>query len=739
MKKYLIVLSLLCLIFFIFSEEKKDPFYDDYGLLKEFYSPRDEGTLNERRLLKYIENFCSYYGVEYKRKKIDNEKDIITNSYNLEVYLKGSSTGKEQLVIVCPLNTMIMNQIDYDNSLTIKIVLDLIKQCNNIPFEKDLIFLFSGANEGEKPLFNGIKYYLETGENLNKSFVTIIDILSNKSKIRFSGSSNKMPIPLQILKQFLKMNKNEGDFYFNRYEIYKSRFFLKSSNNYVSQFLNEDVMAVSYSNRDHITASAYVNDMEYQKKLTTFFVDWLIFLDSIQLPIDADHHYHYLNIFGLNIFFRELFQVIFFLILIFFIIFIRLFFPKFQRLHLDLFFKILPYFIVIFIVQYIASFIPLILFFPIDLFTGLTKPYLNIAVLYVFNIFFIPLMMLFILFEFIEKLPFPKRSYLYIYGAIVFSSVNLFIFAVLDISIAYIYLWAIFSLTASQFTSKRSKLKYILYIVSCIPFILLIFDLTLFGDTNVIKGINIFLLNFLFSVLVFPFSLLLLRGYIIYRSVYKEIIKKNFFVYGGLIILISIIGFILISIATFPEDKVVEAKLETNVKEAKSKLFLNSNMIIGKIFIQDEKGDYNYTFNRKDKMITTEVQETFYEIKEISDKESAYNYTLLINSKYFMEYVKIYLISPIGNYPMESNYVFNKIENFEGNYDPISQDVYQFIVGRNPGKKLLFNMAVNKGIYRLYLKIEYPLIKESALLISKNDGIVNKRSVFIEDIEFKND
>src|SRR4030042_342031 len=96
----------------------------------------------------YFSFFICSFNLNYKITKIDNHKEIVTNSYNIEIQLKGSGKENDQIVFFCPLNSPIINQLYYDNSLAIQTVLDLIKKLNNISFKKDIIFLFSGANEG---------------------------------------------------------------------------------------------------------------------------------------------------------------------------------------------------------------------------------------------------------------------------------------------------------------------------------------------------------------------------------------------------------------------------------------------------------------------------------------------------------------------------------------------------------------------------------------------------------------
>ncbi|MCK4798723.1 MAG: hypothetical protein KAT05_15200 [Spirochaetes bacterium] len=737
MKKILLICYILSLFSIsIYTEEKKDPFYGDYELIKEFFSPRDEASQNEKRLIRYIEKFCNYYKLKYKKTKIDNEKDIVTNSYNIEIFLKGSSKQKEQLIIICPLNTPIINQQNYDNSISIQILLNLIKLCKKMPFKKDIVFLFSGANEGEKSKYYGIKFFLQNSENLSKSFVTILDILSNKTKILFSGSINKKPIPSIILNKYLNIDKKNLNIYFNRNEIYKARFYIQKEDDYASIFLKENINAVSFSNKKNTITNTFIYDKEYQNNLTNYFYNWLISLDNLNFPIDTDYHYQYIDVFGIHIILSETLQIIFFLFLIFFTIFTRFFFPQFQRLHPNLFIKTLPYFIIIFIIFFISTFIPLLLFLPIGFFTGIKKLYINSSMLYFLNILFIPLIIILMLFELLVKLPFPKRSYFYIYGAIIFSLFNLILSIIVDISIAYIYLWTIIALTLSQFTGKNFKLKYFFYSISPLPLIILIYNLTFLDKTEIIKNINPFLLNFFFAILTFPFILLILRVHIIYRNKYRIFItKKSFFLFICLIIILSIIILIMLSVAIFPEEKIVKARMISNITQNKSYLSLNSENNIGEIQIQNNSEKNKYIINKNYKNFSFNFIPPPYKLKLKKIKGDDLIYSMSLKSQKMIEYVKIYLISPKNYYPLESNYNFHKISDFHKNYDQRNEEVYLFLVGRNVGKNFLFKVYLLEGNYKLYIEIEYPFIDESTIVLKKPDALINYQSVFTEEIK----
>ena len=732
LKKKLFFFSFLIFSLFLYSQDY------DYSQIKDNFSPRDEGSANELRLIRYIEGFCRNNDIEYKTEKVDNEKDIITNSFNIEINIKGNSPEHEKFIVICPLNTAILFQDNFDNSISVKIVLDLIKLCKELTFKKDLIFLFSGANERETPDYLGVKYFLQKNDELGKSFVTVIDILSNKNDIHFSGSVSGKPVPLDILKNYLNLaDVAKLNIYFQRDEIYKSKFYLIPKDDYNSVFINNDIQCVTFSNKEKTIKNDFVFDEKYQAKLTEFFYKWILVFDKVKFPIDADFHYQYLNIFDFKIIISEMFQIILFLILIFIIIYVRFFFPRFQRLHYFLLIKGSPYFIIIFIIYFITSFIQYLIFIPMNNFSGNAGAFINHPILYFANIFLISLFIILLFFELIKKMPFPKHSYLYVYGALVFIGLNLIIFAFIDISISFVYLLAIIAVTISQYTGRKFTLKFILYFLSSIPLVMLFADLVFSGNMEVIKSLNPVILNLLFSIFTFPFILLALRVELFLRIKYKRIIKKSPF-----IIFLTVFIFVLLSLLIVfstlykPKSEKVFVKLINEVNKKSSHLLIESNGNIDEILTADGSAFRKINLKSNKMFVPVSTVKPPYKIEYKKVKDSYFNFNLRVNSDHLIEYLNIYMITSKDFYPLESNYNFEKHENYQG-FDGIEAegDVYKFLTPRNIGTNVFFKMAVLDQPFKIIVEIEYPYINFDNISIKIPNGIINKRTIFVEAIE----
>ncbi|HOV15337.1 MAG TPA: hypothetical protein PK771_13710, partial [Spirochaetota bacterium] len=447
---FIIFIIFFTLNFNLHSEENFTEF-ENYSSFKDNFFPNDEGDENELKLINYIEKFMNFYKISYSKKKIEGDL-YTTNSYNIEIILNSQSTTEEEIIVICPLNSAIYQQEFQDNSLTIKIMLNLIKLSKGFNFNKKVIFLFSGANRRENDYeFWGLRNYINNKINFNKSIVLFLDILSNKEKIKFSGSINRKPLPLTFLKDFLKL-KNQKYFYFENKELIMSKLGVVEIKDYTSFMLDKNISVIGFSNREKTYYNEYIFDLEYEKDLTDYFFKWIIELEKKRYPLEIDYNYQFYNFKYFYLLIPEYIEVVIFLSVIFIIFLLRNILPHFQRLKINLMLKILPFFLILFILFYILSFIPYIIFLPISFITKTTNPFLNIPILYFFCIFFVPQMILFLLYELLEKMPFPKHNYLYIYGAMIFSYLNLFLFVLVDISLAYIYLWVAVMITLSNFT-----------------------------------------------------------------------------------------------------------------------------------------------------------------------------------------------------------------------------------------------------------------------------------------------
>ena len=431
-------------------------------------------------------------------------------------------------------------------------------------------------------------------------------------------------------------------------------------------------------------------------------------------------------------------QILFILIVTFIIIITRLFFPGFQRLHINLFVKSMPYFLIIFILYLSLTFIPLLSFIPISYLTNISKSYLNFPLIYFMNILIIPYFIILIFYQFITKIPFPKHSYLYLFGAFSFSFINLIVFSIIDISFSYIYLWAIIIIIISQYTKQNMKLKFLLYLISIIPILVLIIDISQTQNIDTIKNINILFINIIVSIFVFPFVLLFIRLAVIIKIRFRFLFNKSMHLpVITLVIILLIISFTVISTTNYPGEKIINAELITDVNKKGNYLSLNSKKIIGNfsLNINEKSDEYKILKNNKNIILTNKIN--ILKPYEITYEKTDLNYLKInfnIKSEHLIEYLKIYLITPKDIYPIDSNTVFKKVDNPSFEFNSGNNEIYQFLVPRNVGENFSYNIELIKNKYKFIYKIEYPSIEYTSLTINKPEAIIKYKSTFIEEI-----
>jgi hypothetical protein len=740
MKNLTIIIFSIISIFTIYSADTDFKFTGDYSVLRNLYSPADEGSENEKKFINYIENVCKSMNLNCIESKIENE-DMVSSSKNIEIRINAEKKTEDEIIIICSLDSPIIRQEHFDNSISQQIMFNLIKIFKNKPLTKNLVFLFSGANERENPGdYFGLQTYISKKKDLSHTFIIVLDVLSNKSKIRFTGSINKKPIPSKILNDFIDSDKKNINFYINKNEIIKSRFGLLEVEDFASYLISNNAFTVSFSNRENTVSNIFTGDETYAKNLTEYFNSFILKVDGYKLPIDPDYNYQFVSIFDKHFIIQEYTQIVIFLVLIFMVILLRNVLPIFQRLRIHLIINIFPYFVFLFMAFYILSFFPYALLLPLEKITGIQHSFFNLPVLYFVNIFVIPLIIILILKELINKLPFPKHNYLYIYGAIIFCFLNLLIFLIIDISLVYLYLWSVIAITLSNFTGKKYILKFFFYIIAPLPLILLLVNLSLNSDIQLIKNSfsRPFLQHFLFCLFTFPFLLLFMRMEIITKYKYRLFYSKTTIIVIMItLIIVSGIFFISYSLIIFPEEKNVFATLFSS--KGKTELQIESKGNIGGLETKTDDGIKRYLLNKNNLTVKLhDIPKTYtvnYSFTNVVGGNLLYSFK--INSITNIEYLNIYLIVPESFNPLESNYAYKKIEKTKYRYDPKTEEVYTFLIPRNTGTSFnLTAILLPSKKYRMYFEISYPYIDKNIIELDKKEGYIYKNTEFIDKLVF---
>lgn len=730
-KKYLSILFLF-LIFYSFSDNN---YKKDARFFYEIFYPVDEGTKNQEKLINYIIDYFKKNNVNYSVYDIIEEGEFSTNSKSIEVFLKAKNDTKDTIVILTSLNTPIINNRYFDNSISIELILNLIEIYSKTELKKNLLFGFIGAIGKENWNKYGFIKFLDSFDKSSNSIITFIDILSINRPVYFTGSRNQKPLPAILVKSFDKANK-EKNILFDSLEIKKAKLNLLPQREYLDLFSQNEIIAVEFSNREDSIYNLFYYDIKSFNNYLDFLKNWINELINLDFNFEKEYNYLYEDIFGYKIFIKERTLIIVFLFLIFIILLTRFFFPNFERLRISTMFKIFHYFLFLFLCYFLLSFIPVVLLTPVDYFYNIEKVYLNIPFLYFLMIFFLSFLIIIIVIDIFKKLPLPRHSYIYIIGAVLFSNINLILLSFFNISFAYIFIWAIIFITFSNFTGRNYVLKFIFYFLSSIPFIKFIFDITFMGNINIIKNLyeNIFLYNFIFTLISFPFMFILIRAYLIIKGYFKFSFSKRKILFISILFLIFFTFiFSLVSINFSPQEQKIIAKLVTNYDNNRSYLEISSNNKL-KEFLYEYNNEKRKMFC-KDNSIRIPVIKPSYQYKVKYNIYKFYDYDryeIIIESDKEIEYLNAYIYVPYLTYIFNSNYLF-----FSDNEKDFKQEsMFQLRVPRNPGKNIKIIFETFKNISpRLSLLVKY--IDSSSFKLDKPNSIIKYEKEFIETIILK--
>ena len=248
------------------SEKHRIP---DYSDINSLYSPRDDGSRNEARLIEYITKFCSDRNIDCKTDKIIGES-YCTLSSNVTVTL-GNAKSRDNIIYITPLNSIITDTNTYDNSISIHILLELIEQTSkNVPIDKKVIFLFAGASGYAEQPYYGLKHFINgtsgvSTENIDfsSSFITIIDILSTGTTVYLKGDGGSY-ICETANQIYSSIHNKNIELDINRSKSKKTG---KSSQDYTAAFGDQTTSIVLFTNRNNVGFNDFLFSSEYQTSL----------------------------------------------------------------------------------------------------------------------------------------------------------------------------------------------------------------------------------------------------------------------------------------------------------------------------------------------------------------------------------------------------------------------------------------------------------------------------------------
>ena len=723
----------------------------DYSDINSIYSPRDDGSRNESRLIDYITKFCSDRSIDCRTDRIIGE-DYCSLSSNVIVTL-GNTKSRDNIIYITPLDSIISETNTYDNSISIHIMLKLIEQtANNVPTDKHVTFLFAGASGYTDQPYYGLNHFINRtagdfsdNRDFSSSFITIIDILSTGTTVYLKGDGGSYIC--ETASQIYSSIHRSSDIVELDVNRRQSSNISKNSLDYTSAFGDLTTSIVLFTNRDNAGFNDFVFSAEYQSSLDEFFISWHDKLAERTFQFQHSDNYIFLRLFGKNVIIPENILLLFLCICVFILITVRLLLPNIRRMSLSMSVVIALRFLPLLPAYYIVSFIPYIISLAVGSIFSNTTAYLNIYFIYLLVVFFVSAQIFFLIRDRYPKLYMLKHSYIFTSASIIYSFINMFIFGSIDVMLMFIYLWAIFMITCSNFTGRNYIVKFIFYILSAAVYIsFTAFSLPHYlhslSDRMAYEFSHIWIQNAVLVISTFPFMLIYMR---LDSFAHNHI---HFFSRRGLyrlILLILSVSYIIIIFAAAnvarQDNSLTTVTLFTDVPNEDSVVSIDSIGKLGKVFITDPTGNTSADITSQHWTKDIAFQRAPYQINVTTTPSGTFTvYTIDFTFDRPVKFSSMTLIMPKGYYPFDSSYTLLHTE-MHNSAESADQDCWSLRLPRNLHYQSADNavtFSVLSGVaFDATLTFEFYDAPDFAIDFPNEDIKVRKKFIWEDSIKFQ--
>ncbi len=734
---------IVCLVVLTQSAFSLGPDIPDAKLLNSLFFPRDEGSINEKKLISFIQEFAVGRGLRCTVDDI-NDTEYTTVSKNVIVDL-GNAQSQDNIIFVCPLNSIIVRDQDFDNSLSLNIMLALIDRLAQQKSDKHFFFVFAGAIGYDSQPHYGIMSFINRfnelypNKTLHNAIVTILDLLSTTDAVRLTNNQSGFLISEPIIKLFLD---NPSPLITIDQKNRRSLFSENQTIDYSQSFSSENINVVTFTNR---TNSYFESDLSpnYQTELADYFESFIHHLSDLTFPIEQNNNYILLNIFGKYHLIAENILVMILLILIFILIASRIFIPNFRRTKIIFISKVLFQFTLVLIAYYMLSFIPYLLSRLVGLVYNNANIYQTSLMIYSLTIFLFSSFTFFLVRQLFSFRLLIYHSYLYIYVAISFLFVNVLIFSIFDIMLSFIFIWAIILLILSSITARHYIVKFVFYIVSAIPLICFyIFILpagSILSDANTYKFFNtVFFKNAIITLSTFPYLVVYLRmDHIIHT-------KTEFFKQKGVYTVLCIGVLVSYSILMFSIGTAMQyissdvyIDILSDTAEGTTTLTVTGKAKTGEIFVDDGTSYYNIASTKSTSINVAPLPRPYTITTKSSINNNFENFHINITGTQKIKYINSYIVVKKGFYPFNSKIHLTKVGKADGfDIDTSANDIYHFILPRNVGDSTDIDFTMIYGTNAVMLfNVQYYTADQIKINFTNNEIKPIKTIAFIEDIK----
>ena len=488
---------ILCLI--TASVSFPDTIINDINYFSKLF-PRIEGSSNEKETFSYIKQRLNEIGVEYSERDFSESEGYHSFSSAVEADIKGNA--ENILVIAVPVDTAFDESDRSAGSFTIAAALNTAEYFQANKPAVSIKILFLGAEFGRNrnyPL--GSRNFLDSFYPEAPAAVIYLNLQKPSNKIRIISGTDGYTTPFWLFSSTSDALKSAGfKTLHSKTQSVLYRLRASGENNLIKLYLEEEYPAVELQAESGRTAE---EPGEAAEKLLTFIKAFTA-SESGGFPDEWDSHY----VFGLG----ETSYI--FLLLI--IIALLMIYPIFKRRHFGWYMHTLSKNLWSLPMLYIVTFGLLALG---TLLTSTILELISFPDLWEYNpglifIFKISLSMLFysLLMRLLIKLPFSRKGSFYSISAIFFLVISLIVLTIIDISLSYFSLWALFFIFIFSVV-KKTWMKIVMLILSVFLLATGLYEIFRLPSLTVIRMITLSLLsgNLVLSVIILPFVLAIIR------------------------------------------------------------------------------------------------------------------------------------------------------------------------------------------------------------------------------------
>jgi hypothetical protein len=708
--------------------------YGKYALeikdeLSDFF-PREENSLNEKKLFSYLENKFREIGTDFKILNYSLLEKGHSFSKGYSITIDGDS--RDTMVIVVPLNNKKNQNSIRDGSINIAIAIQLLDIFSKYNPPISLEFLFLGAERGtgsEYPI--GTRYFLSNFAAKYPTMILYLDMDKEGDLLTLKNSSNDDLTPLWLVEQFSELFIQEGlEFSTDSVQTLAYQSGFEASPSIMNQYLKNEIPALVIESR--ISTSQTFTDYQWANSFIETILSFVL-NNHEGFEKEWDRHY-FISLFNKNLITmgeKEGISIMLSLLAILLLILLI----RSRNLHLNLkrFRKHLWTFPLLLFLTFMYLFLSTLIIEEISYmhdFPTLWQQYpIQFLLFKICAAIFLYSGFIF----FVRGLSISRSHHFYTYSAFASVLISMVIVLLYNINFSYFFLWSLVIVSIFM-TSRNEVIKRIAIGLSPLPLLILGYNIFSYPYLRICEFLLVSRVsgNIFLTIIIMP-TLMLISSLNYYHHRFYRHRRSlrnvfNLLFWGSLTLLVLYNINSSSPYSIFKKQPVyVDEKIDLN-SMSRSILF-NSPAPMGDIVIELDEQKLRLSDVRRSAEITAPM---LTDLLEITEDYSTFldrmklNYKITAKGK--PEYINIKLLSEKPLIIYDSNFPYEVTAD--------SKEI-DFYIGKNPEMPLSLSLILPRGsvpLIRVGISyIEFPY----SFHLTGNELYAEKKLSVLKDIEWK--